>query len=123
MSDDKLYDPNRDPDEPPRYAYWVPEDAVRNLTMEKTLHGHETHVQLAKRLLDESLPLAVMSVTHIAINSNKDEMRLAASKYIMEHAMGSPGKTSDLPNGKHAWENIMDAVLVDAKSIKNGVVE
>ena len=113
MSDEGMYDGERDPDEPPRLAYWVPDEAVRNLTMEKALHSNETHTQLAKRLLEEALPLATMSVTHMALNSRKEEVRLAAAKYVMEHALGSPGKGQDLPTGKHAWESIHEAVLVD----------
>lgn len=113
MSDD-FYDEDRDPDEPPRLAYWMPDEAVRNLTMEKALHSNETHTQLAKRLLEEALPLATMSVTHMALNSRKEEVRLAAAKYVMEHSLGAPSKNTDVPNGgKHVWEGIHDAVLVE----------
>lgn len=118
MSDDPFYDEDRDPDEPPRLAYWVPDEAVRNLTMEKALHGNETHTQLAKRLLEEALPLATMSVTHMALNSRKEEVRLAAAKYVMEHALGSPGKSDQPISGGHAWDSIHDAVLVDSPTNK-----
>ena len=114
------YEMGERPDEAPKLAYWIPDQAVRNLTMEKALNSHETHTQLARRLIDEALPLAAMAVTHMAINSPKEEIRLAAAKYVMEHAMGAPGKSHDLPSGKHAWDAIHDAVLVDAKNIRQG---
>ena len=113
MSDEE-YEYEGDPDEPPRLAYWMPDKAVKDLTMEKVLHGHESHTQLAKRLLEEALPLATMAVTHMALNSRKEEIRLAAAKYVMEHSLGAPGKNTDVPNGgKHVWEGIHDAVLVE----------
>lgn len=113
MSEDPMYDEDRDPDEPPRLAYWVPDEAVRNLTMERALHSNETHTQLAKRLLEEALPLATMAVTHMALNSRKEEVRLAAAKYVMEHSLGAPGKATDVPTGKHVWDSIHEAVLVE----------
>lgn len=116
---DEFYDEERNPDEPPRLAYWMPDDAVRNLTMEKALHSHESHTQLAKRLLEEALPLATMSVTHMALNSRKEEVRLAAAKYVMEHALGAPGKNTDVPTGKHVWDNIHEAVLIDSPTSSN----
>ena len=118
MSDEK-YEYEGDPDEAPRLAYWMPDEAVKNLTMERVLHGNETHTQLAKRLLEEALPLATMAVTHMALNSRKEEIRLNAAKYVMEHALGAPGKTADLPTGKHVWDNIHEAVLVDGPMISN----
>lgn len=118
---DETFEYEGDPDEPPKLAYWIPDDAVKNLTMEKALHSNETHTQLAKRLLDEALPLATMAVTHMALHSRKDEVRLAAAKYVMEHSLGAPGKNTDIPNGgKHIWETIHDAVLVDAQKTARG---
>lgn len=106
-------------DDAPQLAWWIPEKAVKDLEMEKVLHGNESHIEMAKRLLRENLPMAVMSVNHLSLYSPREEIRLAASKYIIEHAMGTPGK-SDLPTGKHAWENIHDAVLVQSAKINKG---
>jgi hypothetical protein len=104
----------RDPDEAPQYAYWIPDEAVRNLTMERALHGHESHVQLAKRLLDENLPLAVMSIAHMAAQSTDERIRLAASRFIYEASVGMPSKGfgSDVPEGKEPWANVYDSVLI-----------
>lgn len=106
-------------DKGPELAWWVPEQAVKNLEMEKALNGHESHVELAKRLLKENLPMAVMSINHLALYSPREEIRLAASKYVVEQAMGVPGK-NDLPTGKHAWERVHDAVLVQSARINKG---
>lgn len=119
MADDSYLN-GGDPDEGPKYAYWIPDQAVSNMAMEKALHGNESNVQLAKRLIDECLPLAVMSVTHMAMNSPKEETRLAASKYLIDHAMGSPIKKDDVPVGsRHAWDVVHDAVLVDAQTVQS----
>lgn len=106
-------------DEAPQLAWWIPEKAVKDLEMEKVLHGNESHVEMAKRLLKENLPMAVMSINHLALYSPREEIRLAASKYVVEQAMGVPGK-SDLPTGKHAWERVHDAVLVQSAKINKG---
>lgn len=106
-------------DEAPQLAWWIPEKAVKDLEMEKVLHGNESHVEMAKRLLKENLPMAVMSVNHLALYSPREEIRLAASKYVIEHAMGTPGK-QDLPTGQHAWERVHDAVLVQSAKINKG---
>lgn len=107
------------PDEPPRTAWWVPDDAVKNLTMEKALHSNESHAQLARRLIDEALPLATMAITHMAIHSRKEEIRLNAAKYIMEHAIGAPGKSSDVPMvGGNAWDTVYSAVLMPSEGKK-----
>lgn len=114
-------DEERDPDEGPRYAHWIPEEAVRNLTMERALHSHESYAATAKRLLEENLPLAVISVTHMALYDTKPEVRLAAAKYVIDQSMGSPNRKEDVPaSGKHAWESIHDAVLVDVEPKKSG---
>lgn len=106
-------------DKGPELAWWIPEQAVKNLEMEKVLHGSETHVEMAKRLLRENLPMAVMSVNHMALYSPREEIRLAASKYVIEHAMGTPGK-SELPTGTHAWERVHDAVLIESARVNKG---
>lgn len=109
-----------DKDKGPELAWWIPEQAVKNLEMEKALHGdNESHIELAKRLMKENLPMAVMSINHLALYSPREEIRLAASKYIYEQTVGTPTK-SDLPTGKHAWERIHDAVLVQSARINKG---
>lgn len=120
MSNEEYLNGSGDPDEAPKYAYWLPEQAVTNMSMEKAMHGHESNAELAKRLIDECLPLAVMSVTHMAIYSAKEEVRMSASKYLIDHAMGSPIKKDDVPmGGKHAWDVVHDAVLVDAQQLQS----
>ena len=119
MSEKDPYLNGGDPDEAPRYAYWLPDKAVADMAMEKALNGHEDNVGLAKRLIDECLPLAVMSVTHMAVHSVKEEVRMQASKYLIDHAMGSPVKKDDIPvGGQHAWDIVHDAVLVEASGLQ-----
>lgn len=106
-------------DKGPELAWWVPEKAVKDLEMEKVLHGNESHVEMAKRLFRENLPMAAMSINHMALYSPREEIRLAAAKYVTEQAMGTPGK-GDLPIGKHAWDNVHAAVLIDSARINKG---
>ena len=107
-------------DDAPQLAWWIPEQAVKDLEMEKVLHGNETHVEMARRLLQENLPMAIMSINHMALYSPREEVRLAASKYVVEQTLGAPGKSTDLPTGKHAWEKVHDAVLVESARINKG---
>lgn len=120
MTDKDPYLNGGDPDDAPKYAYWLPDKAVADMAMEKALHGNESNADLAKRLIDECLPIAVMSVTHMAIHSTKEEIRMSASKYLIDHAMGAPIKKDEVPvGGQHAWDIVHDAVLVDAHELQN----
>lgn len=105
---------DRDLDEGPQYAYWIPDDAIRNLTFERQMHSNETTYQLSKRLLEENLPLTIMGMVHLAINCKDERTRLTAQKYIIDYTMGvaKTGTGNELPEGKEPWTNVYSSVLV-----------
>lgn len=104
-------------DAAPAYAWWVPERALRDLEMEKALHGHESHAQLARRLMSENLPMAVMAIVHMAVQSSDERTRFNASKYIIDMELGTASASGKTPDGEHAWEKVYKSVLVEAEDI------
>jgi len=106
------------PDGAPDQSDWNPSDALKRLTMERALEGAGTPQTLAKRLFEENLPIAVMSICHIATWGESEAMRFNASKYVVERTMG-PAQTSAGIEGRHAWEDIYDKVVSEAEGYLN----
>lgn len=99
---------------------WCPDEAIEKLTVRRALQNIEDPIKLSADLLRESLPLATMSMTHMAIYSEVEAIRLQASKYIMDRTLGD-GKALTLPDNKPAWEKIYDSVLVEVDdALKKG---
>lgn len=93
---------------------WNPFQALKNLTMERALDSTETPQTVAKRLLEENLPVSVMAVCHLATYSETEVIRLRAAQYVIDRTMG-PAQTVQVTDGKHAWDNIYDKVVVGAE--------
>lgn len=104
-------------DAAPDYAHWVPEDALRNLSMERALHGNETSAQLTRRLLEENSPMAVARLVHMALRSPDEKISLMATKYIVDQTIGTPSNLLATPTGESAIDQVMGAVLIEAEEI------
>lgn len=99
---------------------WVPDEAIAALTVRRALQKDENPIQMAVELIKESLPLATMSMTHLAINCGIENVRFQAAKYIMDRALGD-NKGLTLPNAKPAWDQIFENVMVEANdALENG---
>lgn len=97
---------------------WVPDKAVEELTVRRALQKLESPTELAKDILKDVLPLATMSMVHLAIHSPTESIRFNASKYIMDKSLGD-GKDLRLPDNRPAWEKIYDSVLEEVDAIVN----
>jgi hypothetical protein len=96
------------------YPEWDPDQALANMTMEKTLEGLDNNIAVAKRLFEENLPLSVMSICHLAVNSANEGIRFNAAKYVVDRTMG-PADKSATPDGHEAWKAVFDSVLTEAE--------
>lgn len=94
---------------------WNPTRALENLTMERALSSTETPQQMAKKLLEENLPVAVLAIAHLATYSETEVIRLNAAKFVVERTMG-PAERVVNESGKHAWDDIYDNVVVEAQN-------
>lgn len=106
------------PDPVPQPADWSPIDALKRLTMERAMDSTGTPQQTAKRLLEENLPLSVMSICHIAVYGESEVMRYNAAKFVVERTMG-PAERQATTDGRHAWDNIYDQVVTEAETYLN----
>jgi hypothetical protein len=93
---------------------WNPTRALELLTMEKALDSKDTPQMVAKRLLEECLPIATMSLCHIAVHGDSEVMRFNASKYVVERTMGPAERLAPV-EGRHAWDEIYDNVVIEAE--------
>lgn len=99
---------------------WIPDEAIEALTVRRALQNIEDPIKLSADLLREALPLATMSMTHMAIHSDNEVIRVQAAKYIMDKTLGD-SKSLNLPDNKPAWEKIYDSVLVEVDdALKKG---
>lgn len=105
-------------DRAPRLASWLPDEAVRAMEVERTLHSNESYTDLSRRLMKENLPIITMSMINLAIYGEPAE-RISAGKYLMD-ANDLGRDSSKMESGKHAWEEVFEAVLVEADGIKKG---
>lgn len=94
---------------------WVPNDAIEALTLKRALQDVEDPIKMAADIFKESLPLAVMSLSHMAIHSPIEQVRLNAAKYVVERVMGSTPTTLRPPDEQPAWEKLYQGALVEVK--------
>jgi hypothetical protein len=91
---------------------WVPAEAVEELTLKRALQDVEDPVKMANDLFKESLPLAVMSMTHLAIHENNPQIRFNAAKYVIDRNMGSVQSPTKPESEAPAWQKIFDSIAV-----------
>lgn len=96
---------------------WLADEAIEQLTVRRALMANEDSIALASEVLKEAVPVAAMSMAHLAIHSPTEMIRLNAAKYIMDRTMG-PAKDAMNDAAKPAWEAIYDSVLVQAEEYK-----
>jgi hypothetical protein len=99
------------------YKDWVPDEAVEELTLRRALANVEDPVSLAQDLFKEALPLSVMSLTHMAIHSQTENIRYMAAKLVVERVMGAAMQQGRPVDERPAWEKIFDTVLVETDRI------
>lgn len=94
------------------FEEWVPDKAIEALTLKRALQNVEDPAKMAADLFSEALPLATMSMVHLAIHSPTEGVRYNASKYVIERCMGSVSNPSRGVEEKSAWEKIYDNAMV-----------
>jgi hypothetical protein len=70
---------------------WIPDEALRALTLEARVRDDESTIERAKRLLTENVDVAAASTIWLARSSTNERIRLEASRYVMERVLGRAG--------------------------------
>lgn len=94
---------------------WDANHALMMLSMERALDHKDSPQTVAKRLLEECLPIATMSLCHIAVHGDSEVMRFQASKYVVERTMGPAERLAPV-EGRHAWDDIYEQVTTEAET-------
>ncbi len=97
---------------------WIPEEAVRNLSMERSLNPSETEEELTRRLFRESAPQAAMSIIFLAIHGTNERVRLDADKYVVERVLGKVGDDA-YQGDKSPLESLLNDVIAQAEEYAN----
>jgi hypothetical protein len=74
---------------------WDADRAMKALAEESTTFNL-TPEQLADKLLEEALPVAVSSVVQLASYGETEKMRFDASRYIIDRGLGTPTQVGAL---------------------------
>jgi hypothetical protein len=82
------FTPNEGPHNP---SGWDPDEAVKSLAMEEHANPGEDFAERAKRLMTEHVPQAALALTHLALHSDNERIRLDAARTIMDRALGKVG--------------------------------
>ena len=97
----------------PEESLWDSQDALDSLKMERTVVGDETPADQTKRMLEEAGPMAAASIIHVALHSNNDNTRFAASRFIIEH-----NREEGVGEGVF-WEKLVADVVSGAELLAN----
>jgi hypothetical protein len=89
-------------------SVWENEEALESLTMERHLHPEESYEDTAKRLFRESMPQIAMNLIDVALHSQNDNTRVAASKYISDLVL-----VDQQGGAKQTWEGLLGEAVSD----------
>lgn len=95
---------------------WDADEALRNLKLENALDANETPTEMAKRLLSENVPLAVLAICHMAKHSQIEAIRFNAAKYVVDRTFGPYERGAGGSDDKHVWDDIYDNVITEAEA-------
>lgn len=71
---------------------WLPDSAFQSLRLEREMvHPEESNAQTSRRMLDESAPVAVAAILHIAKYGTNERTRLTAAQYVVDRVLGRIG--------------------------------
>lgn len=90
-------------------AEWDPEKNFESLTHEVAINDGD-YSKAAKRIFEESAPIAAQAITHLALYSVNEKIRLDASRYIIDRCLGRADNT---PQGSGEDGDVFDKLLKD----------
>jgi len=73
---------------------WVPEEAIARLNEHRVVEVELTDEELARKILMQAAPMAAQSVAWLTSHAGNENVRLAASKYIIDGVVGGAFKTT-----------------------------
>lgn len=73
---------------------WVPDSALNYIKCERIAKPEVTDEERARNILTRAAPMAAMSVAYLAVSAAQENVRLAASKYIIDGVVGGGFKAN-----------------------------
>jgi hypothetical protein len=72
---------------------WLPDAALDALQCERAVQSDLTDEELARKILMTAAPMAAQSVAYLSVHASAENIRLAASRYIIDGVVGGGFKT------------------------------
>jgi hypothetical protein len=73
---------------------WIPDDELEALNLERIAKPDQTDEELARAILMTAAPMAAKSIAHLSVHATAEQVRLAASKYIIDGVVGGGFKST-----------------------------
>jgi hypothetical protein len=73
---------------------WVPDEMLARCNTERVVEPELTDEEMARRILMTAAPMAAQSVAWLSVYAGAEQVRLAASKYIIDGVVGGGFKTT-----------------------------
>jgi hypothetical protein len=102
--------PPHEVEAPVEQPWWDTDDAVRGLTMERSVNPTESNADMTKRILDENGPAAALAIVHMALHSTNDNTRLRAATYITDKYYDDSNNADGI-----GWEKLVGDVVSQAE--------
>jgi hypothetical protein len=98
----------------PKPVPWMPKEDLDRMQRSLEHNADITRAALAERIVEDAAPAAAYAIVEIIQNSEDDNVKLSAAKYILDRANGKP-KTSMQLNVSETNPvlQILDGVVVD----------
>lgn len=80
--------------------------------LERTVFSEKSGADLAQSILEDAAPAAAASIVQIATKDPNSRVRLTASQYIIDRALGKSGND---PAKAAPWADVFAAVTVNAE--------
>ena len=96
------------------YRSWDPEEALIRLAQESLVleDGAGDPIKTANGIIRNAAPEAALSLTHLALHSVDERIRMQASKAILDMTINvTSGKAADMP-----IEELLNNLLMDANT-------
>jgi len=73
---------------------WCPKEALENLKLERAVYPEKTDAEMAREILMRGAPIAAASVVHLSAHAKTENVRFAASRYIVDGIVGGAFNTN-----------------------------
>ncbi len=92
----------------------ISQEDLDAVVMERTVNPVEKPEQTAHRLIVENAPRVALGIVRLANGAASERVRLDASKYVIDRALGRIGESRSIEVDKDALQALYESVVIEA---------